>query len=117
MFQVSALLHQLSVLLARDPDVRLQKVVSKFIQPLVTICVATLSDANDVTTTLKTVVFVSTLFRFVAKIHDAQTTQAVVVALQHILLVCPELREAALGLKVPTNSLSALMGLHQLPGV
>lgn len=156
MFQVSALLHQLSVLLARDPDVRLQKVVSKFIQPLVTICVATLSDANDVTTTLKTVVFVSTLFRFVAKIHDsrsaidssgadadvvrvdldgcatllrvilqsqflfrsdAQMTQAVVVALQHILLVCPELREAALGLKVPTNSLSALMGLHQLPGV
>ena len=156
MFQVSALLHQLSVLLARDPDVRLQKVVSKFIQPLVTICVATLSDANDVTTTLKTVVFVSALFRFVAKIHDsrsaidssgadadvvrvdldgcaallrvilqaqflfrsdAQMTQAVVVALQHILLVCPELREAALGFKVPTNSLSALIGLHQLPGV
>ena len=151
MLQVCALLHQLSVLLARDPDVRLKKVVSKFVQPLVTICVAILSDVTDVTTTLKTVVFVSTLFRFVAKINDhrlsfessaadadvvrvdvdgcaallrailqsqflfrsdAQTTQAVVVAMQHILLVCPELREAALELKVPNLQTSSSVRLY-----
>jgi hypothetical protein len=114
--------------------------VSKFFRPLVDISIDTLNDVSDVLASLKTVVFVATLFRFVAKVFDAkmkedpsvdvidvvranvddcvalfravlltqflikddaQMTQAGVVALQHILLVCPELRELALDLKVP----------------
>ena len=138
--QVPTLLHQLSQLLSRKPDGRINKMLTKFFGPLVDMAVRSLQfvdGENSSLSTLNTVVFLTSLFRylaqfksddlqsddssatlmkvvranadkcdnvcrslmlvlFVTKGDDAVTTQAVVLSLQHLLLVCPETTEYVL---------------------
>ncbi len=145
--QVPSLLHQLSQLLSRKPDARINKMLTKFFGPLLDMAVDALQFVDgDISSlsTLNSVVFLTSLFRylsqfkiddrqsddssamlmkvvranvdkcdavcrslmlvlFVTKGDDAVTTQAVVLALQHLLLVCPETAEFVLQLQVRIN--------------